>query len=153
MYILAPLLPLYIFEAKMSILLTLAMNPEGAELLFSNRIFEVLGQCQFMKAQQHDFTSTQMNIESFEELEERYQQLLMPTLRLIVAILCSYGGNNENVLKRAEGWARRQQPALASILKYEGRQISLSTLEQMKLVTTIIYFISCRTGYTHDFVS
>lgn len=82
----------------MSILLTLAENYDGAELLYNNRIFEVLGQCQFMKAQQDDFTSTQST--DFEELESRYQQLLIPTLRLIVALLCTYGKNNENVLKR-----------------------------------------------------
>ncbi|CAO3653036.1 unnamed protein product [Mucor hiemalis] len=146
----APLLPLYIFESKMSILLTLAENYDGAELLYSNRIFEVLGQCQFMKAQQDDFTSTQST--DFEELESRYQQLLIPTLRLIVALLCTYGKNNENVLKRAEGWARRQQPALASILRNEKRQPNSSALEQKKLVTSIFHLISCQSGYTNDIV-
>lgn len=97
---LAALLPLYIFEARMSILLSLAMNPEGAELLFRNRIFEVLGQCQFMKAQQQDYIATQTNVDQSEELAERYQQLLMPTLQLVVAILCSYCGENQNVLER-----------------------------------------------------
>lgn len=82
----------------MSVLSTLAQNYEGAELLYNNRIFEVLGQCQFMKAQQDDFTSTQST--GFEELESRYQQLLVPTLRLIAALLCTYGRNNGNVLKR-----------------------------------------------------
>lgn len=39
------------------------------------------------------------------------------------------------------------------MLKYERRQITLNLLEQLKLVTTILYFISCRTGYTIEFVS
>ncbi|KAG2214103.1 hypothetical protein INT46_011905 [Mucor plumbeus] len=147
----APLLPLYIFEAKMSILLRFAMNPEGAELLYSNRIFDVLGQCQFMKAQIQDPTTTEMNFESSMELAERYQQLIMPTLRLIVAILCCYGGKNDIVLSKAEAWARKQQPALVNMLRYERRQITLNLLEQLKLVTTILYFISCRTGYTIEF--
>jgi nuclear pore complex protein Nup205 len=82
----------------MSILLSLGMNPDGAELLFSNRIFEVLGQCQFMKAQQPDFAATQMNIDSSAELTGRYQQLLMPTLTLIVSILSSFGARNDTVL-------------------------------------------------------
>lgn len=98
--ILAALLPLYIFEAKMSILLSLATNPEGAELLYSNRIFEVLGQCQFMKAQQQEFGSTQMNIDNSSDLSARYQRLLVPTLSLVVALLCCYDGKNDSVLKR-----------------------------------------------------
>lgn len=94
----APLLPMYIFEAKMSILLRMAMNPEGAQILFTNRIFEVLGQCQFMKAQQQDHTTTEMNEEVSRELAERRQQLVTPTLKLIVALLCSYDGKNDLVL-------------------------------------------------------
>lgn len=87
----------------MSILLSLAMNPEGAEILFSNRIFEVLGQCQFMKAQQQqEFVTTKTNVDRSKELDERYQQLLMPTLKLIVAILCSYRGENNTVLQRVK---------------------------------------------------
>jgi hypothetical protein len=89
---------MYIFEAKMSILLRMAMNPEGAEILFTNRIFEVLGQCQFMKVQQQDHTTTEMNIEVSRELAERRQQLITPTLKLIVALLCSYDGKNDLVL-------------------------------------------------------
>ncbi|KAG2231221.1 hypothetical protein INT48_001223 [Thamnidium elegans] len=147
----AALLPLYIFEAKMSILLSLAMNPEGAEILFSNRIFEVLGQCQFMKAQQQEFITTQSNVDSSKELDERYQQLLMPTLKLIVAILCSYRGENNTVLQRAEGWVRKQQSALVNILRDDRRQTSKSSAEQIKLVTTIMEFISRRTGYSDDF--
>ncbi|GAA5798583.1 hypothetical protein HPULCUR_003988 [Helicostylum pulchrum] len=148
----AALLPLYIFEAKMSILLSLAMNPEGAEILFSNRIFEVLGQCQFMKAQQQqEFVTTKTNVDRSKELDERYQQLLMPTLKLIVAILCSYRGENNTVLQRAEGWVRKQQSALVNILRDDRRQTSKSSAEQIKLVTTIMEFISRRTGYSDDF--
>lgn len=54
---------------------------------------------------------------------------------------------------QTEAWARKQQPALVNMLKYERRQITLNLLEQLKLVTTILYFISCRTGYTIEFVS
>lgn len=84
----------------MSVFLGLAMNPEGAEILFSNRIFEVLGQCQFMKAQQQDHLSTIANIDSSLELTERYERLLIPTLKLIAAILCSFGGENDTVTQR-----------------------------------------------------
>ncbi|KAI8638705.1 nucleoporin Nup186/Nup192/Nup205 [Parasitella parasitica] len=147
----APLLPLYIFEAKMSILLRFAMNPSGAELLCNNRIFEILGQCQFMKAQIQNPTLTEMNLESSMELVERRQQLVMPTLQVIVSILCCFGGKNDTVLAKAENWARKQQLALVDLLKYERRPITLTLLQQLKLVTTIVYFMSCRTGYTTNF--
>lgn len=84
----------------MSILLRFATNPQGATLLYNNRIFDVLGQCQFMKAQIQDPTTTEMDLESSMILAERQQQLVMPTLRLIVAILCSYGEKNDTVLAK-----------------------------------------------------
>ncbi|KAG2192756.1 hypothetical protein INT47_008407, partial [Mucor saturninus] len=149
----AALLPLYIFEAKMSILLSLAMNPEGAELLFRNRIFEVLGQCQFMKAQQQDYITTQTNVGHSEELAERYQQLLMPTLKLVVAILCSYRGENETVLERAERWVEKQQATLVNILKEDKRQLTKNSLERIKLVGTIMCFISSHKQYSDDFAN
>ncbi|KAI8970167.1 nucleoporin Nup186/Nup192/Nup205 [Mycotypha africana] len=79
----APLLPLYTFEAKMSILLRFAMNPEGFELLYSNRIFDVLRQCQFMRAQQDPPTANQMDTGASAELADRYQRLMMPTRRFV----------------------------------------------------------------------
>ncbi|KAI7906401.1 nucleoporin Nup186/Nup192/Nup205 [Cokeromyces recurvatus] len=148
----APLLPLYIFEARMSILLRLAMNPKGAELLYNHRIFEIFGQCQFTKAQQHDPTLIDMDIDACSELSERYQQLIMPTLKLIVAILCSYDGKNDQVLLKTESWARRQQSTLVNIIRYKHRRITLNLLEQLKLVTTILYYMSCRKGYSEDFI-
>ncbi|KAF1796787.1 nucleoporin Nup186/Nup192/Nup205 [Mucor lusitanicus] len=146
----APLLPLYVFEAKMSILLGFAMNPKGAELLYSHRIFDVLGQCQFIKAQLQDPSITEMNLEDSMELSNRYQRLVMPTLELIVAILMTFGAKNDVVLNKAEIWARKQQLALTSILEYEGRPVTLNLLKQLQLVTTIVYFMSCRTGYLKD---
>ncbi|KAL7312233.1 hypothetical protein PS15m_008020 [Mucor circinelloides] len=146
----APLLPLYVFEAKMSILLGYAMNPEGAELLYSHRIFDVLGQCQFMRAQIQDTTTTEMDLESSMELADRYQRLIMPTLELIVAILMTFGGKNDVVLNKTEIWARKQQMALISMLEYERRPITLNLLKQLQFVTTIVYFVSCRTGYLTD---
>ncbi|KAL0136800.1 nucleoporin Nup186/Nup192/Nup205 [Mucor lusitanicus] len=146
----APLLPLYVFEAKMSILLSFAMNPKGAELLYDHRIFDVLGQCQFIKAQLQVPPITEMNLEDSMELSNRYQRLVMPALELIVAILMTFGARNDVVLNKAEIWARKQQLALTSILEYEGRPVTLNLLKQLQLVTTIVYFMSCRTGYLKD---
>lgn len=93
----------------MSILLRLAMNRHGAELLFSNQIFEVLGQCQFMKAQILDSTTAEMNIVASVELAERYQQLVMPTLKLIVALLCCYDGKNDVVLLKVSSLSLKKK--------------------------------------------
>ncbi|KAI8888214.1 hypothetical protein K501DRAFT_240949 [Backusella circina FSU 941] len=144
----APLQPLYIFEAKMSILLKLATNANGAQLLVDNRIFEVLGHCHFIRAQQQDLTTIQLYSDSSSELMNRYNQLLIPTLKLISAILICLGSMNDTVLSRAEEWARRQQTALVNVLKE--KTTTITSLEKLKLVTTIVFLISCRKGYLKD---
>ncbi|KAI8379152.1 nucleoporin Nup186/Nup192/Nup205 [Radiomyces spectabilis] len=77
----APLVPLYIYEAKMSLFLRLALCKEGAQTLIDNRILDVLSHCQFIiMPPDHNFT-----------LQERYEQLLQPALKLVIALMCSMG--------------------------------------------------------------
>ncbi|KAI9255327.1 nucleoporin Nup186/Nup192/Nup205 [Sporodiniella umbellata] len=122
----APLLSLYIFEAKMSILLRLGMNPEGAKYLFNNRIFEVLGQCQFMRIDVSKITS---------DLLERYERLVNPTLKLITAIISVYGSDNNKLLRKAQLWTRKQEIGLSNILKTEEQRGAMK--EAVKLVRAI----------------
>ena len=95
-YTIAPLLPLYIFEAKTSILLRLARDPKGADLLCNHRIVEVLSECQYMKVQRQDFVEA--GDEATKELNNRYHRLIMPTLQLMTTLLCTYQGQNDEVL-------------------------------------------------------
>lgn len=86
----------------MSILLKLSTNKNGAQLLVDNRIFEVLGHCHFIRAQQQDLTTIQLYNDSSSELMSRYDQLLIPTLKLISAILICLGSVNDTVLSRVK---------------------------------------------------
>lgn len=86
----------------MSILLRLAMNPDGAELLFDNQIFEVLCQSLFMRVEQQNPASVQANISTSGELLDRYQRVMLPTLKLIVAILSTFGKKNAKVISKVK---------------------------------------------------
>lgn len=44
------MVPLYIYEAKMSLFLRLSLCKQGAKLLIENRIVDVLSHCQFISA-------------------------------------------------------------------------------------------------------
>ncbi|KAI8064293.1 nucleoporin Nup186/Nup192/Nup205 [Gilbertella persicaria] len=146
----APLLPLYIFEAKMSLLLRIARDTKGAELLYDHRILEVLSECQYLKVQQ-DYTATEAMNEATAELNDRRQRLVMPTLSLIVTLLCTFQGRNDAVLLKTESWVRNQQPALVNILQYERHQVTLDSLKQINMIAHIMVSLSCRRGYTDRF--
>ncbi|KAI8358504.1 nucleoporin Nup186/Nup192/Nup205 [Choanephora cucurbitarum] len=146
----APLLPLYIFEAKTSILLRLARDLKGADLLCNHRIVEVLSECQYMKVQRQDFVEA--GDEATKELNNRYHRLIMPTLQLMTTLLCTYQGQNDEVLLNMETWVRNQQQALVNILQsIEQRQLTLLDLKQISLVAHIMASLSCRIGYKDHF--
>lgn len=54
---------------------------------------------------------------------------------------------------QVEGWARKQQEMMLSILKDDQRQVTLPSLAQLKLATCIMYALSCRSGFFDDLVS
>ncbi|KAL4205904.1 nucleoporin Nup186/Nup192/Nup205 [Rhizopus microsporus] len=128
-------LPLYIFEARMSILLRLAMNPDGAELLFDNQIFEVLCQSLFMRVEQQNPASVQANISTSGELLDRYQRVMLPTLKLIVAILSTFGKKNAKVISKVQMWLKKQDTAINNILKTEGQQnVSQEAVKLIRII-------------------
>ncbi|KAI9495748.1 nucleoporin Nup186/Nup192/Nup205 [Zychaea mexicana] len=141
---------IYIYETKMSLFLRLALSKEGSKLLVENRIIEVLNHCQFINArpEQNLLRAGRAYVES--DFNNRYEQLLMPVLKLISALLCTLG--HVNVIDKVETWTRKQQEALLYILT-DNQQVTISSLTQLKLVTSILYHLSCRQGFFDDLVT
>ncbi|KAG0171913.1 hypothetical protein DFQ28_000778 [Apophysomyces sp. BC1034] len=139
---------LYIYEAKMSLFLRITMRKEGARLLLENRILDVLTHCQFMNARP-ETESLSLGINPCQ----LYEQMLVPAFKLIVGLLCSVGRVDTIMLEKLESWTKKQQQALIYILRDEQQPATLSSLTQLKLVTSILYHMSCRPGFFEDLVS
>ncbi|CAO3622543.1 unnamed protein product [Cunninghamella blakesleeana] len=144
----ASLLPMYIYEAKISLFTRIALKKNGAELLIENEVLEVLGQCEFIAAKPNTSDKDTNNI-----LVQRYEQLLLPTLRFIVTLLCSIGRLNGYMIEMVESWVKNQQVPLINLLKQDISKLSLKILNEIKLVASIMYYLSCRPGFFKDIVS
>lgn len=114
------MVPLYIYEAKMSLFLRLSLCKQGAKLLIENRIVDVLSHCQFIGARpeaapynngKHDagmdgwvdllicFVMVD-RMQTEVNFNERYDRLIMPALKLISAVLCTLGRSNGVVIDK-----------------------------------------------------
>ena len=45
-------------------------------------------------------TSAEMNVDSVLELDDHYRRVVIPTVSIVAAILISFTGENEDVIKR-----------------------------------------------------
>ncbi|ORZ19822.1 nucleoporin Nup186/Nup192/Nup205 [Absidia repens] len=131
------LLPLYIYESKISLCIDVASKRNGAQLLLENGILEVLGHCEFIGARPK--SSSNKDVDTI--LMTRYHQLLLPTLRLIVTLLYSVGRVNGFLLEKVEGWY------------VNDANLTLALLTELKFVVAIMYYLSCRPGYFKNLLS
>ncbi|KAF8130340.1 nucleoporin Nup186/Nup192/Nup205 [Boletus edulis] len=94
-YVLKPdpddLNPLYVYEAKMSLFTRMAQTRSGAERLLEAQILPILSQCEYLDTRPEEDQSF-MDQDSFlPRAIQRYHQLFMPALQLVVAMLASLG--------------------------------------------------------------
>ncbi|KAI8342800.1 nucleoporin Nup186/Nup192/Nup205 [Chlamydoabsidia padenii] len=138
-----PLLPMYIYQAKISLFMNVASKIKGAQLLLESGVLDVLGHCEFIGKRPKPSDNTDTD----KTLMERYDQVLLPTLRLIITLLYNVGRANDSLLEMVEGWVAKQQEALAYILQCNNNNVTMSFLQELKFVVTIMYYLSCRPGY------
>jgi hypothetical protein len=80
---------------------------------------------------------------------QRYHQLLIPALRLIVSCLAS-APDNITLHKHTLEFTKAQDETVKSILLDASKPVYLSTLNALKLITATYYFLYAGPCYTRD---
>lgn len=104
---------MYIYEVKISLFTNVASKRKGAQLLLESGLLDVLGHCNFINQRPKSTSNTGkhrvqksnrgtdtfffIGIDSDKTLMGRYDQVLLPTLRLIVTLLYSIGRENDSL--------------------------------------------------------
>ncbi|KAI8888583.1 hypothetical protein K501DRAFT_209766 [Backusella circina FSU 941] len=136
------LIPLYTYEAEMSLFMQLALTKNGAALLLNNGIIDSLTCCKFINTRPAQTVNPDGKNSTFNEL---YERMLSPVLEMNIAIYTSLGHIQGFELSKIEEWAKKQD-ILVHILRDEG-EMSLYSLRLLRLVTLLFYEISCQPGY------
>lgn len=142
----ASLNALYIYEAKMAFFLRLAQRQEGAERLLESGILEVLTECSFLD-QKPSGNSTDIGlVDAFIPAQaERFHQLLMPALDLVLALVAHIGRDHMTLWNKVARFVSQHYAVLESVLKetaMPSHPLSISLLTEAKAVTSLVFYIA-----------
>jgi len=137
----ASLNSLYVYEAKMSLLIRIAQTRQGADRLAESRLFYILSQCEFLGARpenDQDFLDYDTFLPS---AIERYHQLLLPTLQLAASMLSTAGSASAFIVKQALDFVYAHRETIAILIADHSTQISVSVLHELQLLVCICSFV------------
>jgi len=129
---------LYVYESKLSLLVSIAQTYEGANILLESKAIRYLSGCQFVDHRPDDVV-----LESGDwspQVVDRYEQLLLPILQLMVSILSSLPNNEDASLQVIE-FINVHYELLVTLLK--DRFVStISSLTILFRLTSIFYHLA-----------
>ncbi|KAF9238369.1 nucleoporin Nup186/Nup192/Nup205 [Melanogaster broomeanus] len=140
-YVLKPdpddLNPLYVYETKMSLFTRMAQTRPGAERLLEAQILPILAQCEFLDTRPEEDQSF-MDQDSFlPSAIQRYHQLFMPALQLVVALLASLGTKHASANQQALEFLSNHKDTIIIMLKNDSEEVTLSYIEEIHLLVSL----------------
>ncbi|KAI9502794.1 hypothetical protein BX070DRAFT_152739 [Coemansia spiralis] len=144
----ASLNSLYIYEAKMAFFLRLAQRQDGAEKLLENGILDVLADCAFLDLRPS--VSSESGSTSYADAfiparAERYHQLLMPALDLLLVLVTKIGRDNLTLWMKVSRFISQHYSVLEAILKeaaLPSHPLSIALLTEVKAITALVFYVS-----------
>ncbi|GAA96917.1 uncharacterized protein L969DRAFT_105492 [Mixia osmundae IAM 14324] len=130
--------PLYVYEAKVSCLMRIAAARSGAETLLDSQLFTALGACTFLRSPPESDPEG-MDIESYiPSPNERYHQLLLPALQLVVLTISSVSDDSVAAARQALQFAIAQSDGLIACLHAVIQAPSLIGLQETRLIAQLM---------------
>ncbi|KAJ2559020.1 hypothetical protein EV175_000527 [Coemansia sp. RSA 1933] len=144
----ASLNSLYIYEAKMAFFLRIAQHQDGAEKLLENGILDVLADCAFLDLKpsvRSDGAATSYADAFIPARAERYHQLLIPALDLMLVLVTRIGRDNLTLWMKASRFVSQHYGVLEAILKeasLPSQPLSIALLTEVKAITALVFYIA-----------
>ncbi|EJD46336.1 hypothetical protein AURDEDRAFT_184350 [Auricularia subglabra TFB-10046 SS5] len=132
---------LYIYEAKMALLVRLAQTRAGADEVFKARAISTLASCEFLDARP-DADEAYLDDTSFlPSVVARYHQLLVPALQLVNSVLASGGVASASAAKQALSFLLSHRETFLAILRDIPPRVTLAVLGSLQLVVALCSFV------------
>ncbi|KAI0744751.1 nucleoporin Nup186/Nup192/Nup205 [Earliella scabrosa] len=129
--------PLYVYEAKMSLLVRMAQTRQGAERLLEARVLPILADCDYLDARP-EADQAFLDRDSFlPSAVQRYHQLFMPALQLVSGMLLSLGPKHTTATNHALQFLSSHRDTAVLLLKNEVDELSLSVMEEIRLLVSL----------------
>lgn len=143
---------LYVFESKMAALLSMASTAEGAQNLVEAGLLSELVKFTCIDHPHQAFVSdSRMAVadagrESWlKPVHERYEQILAPVLRLVVAVLTQLP-RNEDVATQVLDFVEAHSELISILLKDRAPEPTHASLQQLCFLSSLFYHLSLHGG-------
>ncbi|KAI0944532.1 hypothetical protein AcW1_002214 [Taiwanofungus camphoratus] len=128
---------LYVYEAKMSLLIRMAQNRQGAERLLEARAIPVLADCDYLDARPEADQAFMDNDSFLPSAIQRYHQLFLPALQLVSGMLLTLGSRHTTATNHALQFLSSHRDTVILLLKNEVDELSLSVLDEIRLLVSL----------------
>eukprot|EP01127_Copromyxa_protea_P021079 TRINITY_DN7156_c0_g1_i1.p1 TRINITY_DN7156_c0_g1~~TRINITY_DN7156_c0_g1_i1.p1 ORF type:complete len:1839 (+),score=402.85 TRINITY_DN7156_c0_g1_i1:709-5517(+) len=129
---------IYVHEARMSMFISLAEVPHGAKAIVDNGVISLLSDCDFIDQRPE---CTAADIAKWAEVVENYHELLYPVLQLLAVCLNTLPGKTD-VADQVIDFILKHHELFSSILRDRTAVITLSSLQQIEVITRIFYLLT-----------
>ncbi|KAH7108531.1 nucleoporin Nup186/Nup192/Nup205 [Auriculariales sp. MPI-PUGE-AT-0066] len=132
---------LYVYEAKMALLIRLAQTRQGADEVFKSKLFPTLSSCEFLDARP-DADDAYLDDNSFLPTPiQRYHQVLLPALQLVDSVLSSSTVSSAAAAKQALAFVLAHRETVLAVLRDASSRVTLSILSCLQLVVALCSFV------------
>ncbi|CAK5271461.1 unnamed protein product, partial [Mycena citricolor] len=126
---------LYVYEAKMSLFIRVAMTRAGAERLVEAGVVSVLAGCDYVDKRPDGDVSFVDASTFLPSATHRYHQLLLPALQLVCAIVATLGTKHSTASSEAREFLAGHSASVVILLKSDESELDgLAVVEQMRLL-------------------
>ncbi|KAI0042606.1 hypothetical protein FA95DRAFT_1610066 [Auriscalpium vulgare] len=125
---------LYVYEAKLSLLIRIARTRQGAERLLEARVLPTLGDCEYLDTLPEADQSFIDQDRFLPSAIQRYHQLFMPALQLVDAILATLGPTHATATAQALEFLTAHRDTIVILLKNDAEEVSLAVLDEVHLM-------------------
>jgi len=131
---------LYVFESKINLLVRVASNPIGAELLLQAGLMARLAEFNVLDLRPDPDSSLLRGGEEEADALHKYQSVLFPVLRLCQAVLASLGADNVSAASQTVQFLTGHEEVVSLILRGSAARASLHPvlLQELALVTAVV---------------
>ncbi|KAJ1974903.1 hypothetical protein H4R35_003397 [Dimargaris xerosporica] len=132
------LVPLFVFESKMSFFLRLAQSRNGVDCLQNNGVVDVLDDCQVLELRPEGDTTQLLQDDAQQPTFERYHHILLPIIQLLHALMAQPARERAVLATKTVQYLTRHRRVFEAVFADDSKFVSLSVLKEMTALTALL---------------
>ncbi|KAJ1649647.1 hypothetical protein IWQ61_009333, partial [Dispira simplex] len=138
----ATLNPLFVHEQKMMFLLRICQTREGVDCLYNAGLLDTLDDCEILELRPDGEEARFPLNEQQLSTHSRYHQILLPTLRLLLAMVSKPSRDQSVITDKVVNFLCHHRRAFEFLLLDDVSGVNVTVLQEMKLFTSLLLVLA-----------